>query len=130
MDSIESGKQKMREYFAEVRERQQRPIKVNIPNHQEVKQEEVSMPPQPIFIRQPQRPIVINEPQEKVRFNYPAFGASMLVVSAIFRYLVYTTPSIQEQLYPLIQTIPESTLLLVVVGFLLSCFLMLFIRRK
>lgn len=130
MGDIESGKQKMREYFANQRERQQRPIKHNIPNHQEIKQEDVIMPPQPIYIRQPQRPIGINEPQEKVRFNYPAFGASMLVVSAIFGYLVYTTPSIQEQLYPLIQTIPESTLLLVVVAFLLSCFLMLFIRRK
>jgi len=64
MDSIESGKQKMREYFANQRERQQRPIKVNIPNHQEIKQEDVSMRPQPIIIRHPQRPIVINEPQE------------------------------------------------------------------
>ena len=128
MDSIESGKQKMREYFAKQQQRQNQPIKANIPNHQEIKQEDVSMRPQPIFIRQPQ-PIFINEPQEKVRFNYPAFGASMLIISAIFGYLVFTTPSMQEQLYPLIQKIPQSTLLLVVVAFLLSCFLMLFIRR-
>jgi len=129
MDSIESGKKKMREYFANQRARQNQSIKPNVPNHQEIKQEEVSMPPQPIFIGQPQ-PIFINESQEKVRFNYPAFGASMLVVSAIFGYLIYTTPSMQTQLTSLTNKIPQSTLLLVMVAFLLSCFLMLFIRRR
>ena len=129
MDAITSGKQKMRQYFSNQRARQNQSIKPNIPNHQKAKQEDVIMPPQPIYISQPQRPIVINEHQEKVRFNYPAFGASMLLISAIVGYLIYITPSLQIQLSLLAQTMPPLTLALVVVAFLLSCFLMLFIRK-
>jgi len=113
MDSIERGKQKMREYFAEQRARHRRPVKVNLPNHQDNKQEDVSSPPnvnqRPITVQQP-TPININ--QLKSQFNLTGLGLTISLIGAVGGYIYLTTPSIKAQIdYLIAQGIGKLSIL-------------------
>ena len=141
MGDIENGQRKMREYWRRQRERQNQPIKANIPPPQENVAQTVSQPQQPIVIR-PQPQIIIQEhqpfyqppppnyQQRPTQYNFPALGFTLLLIAGIFAYLVYTTPNMMQEVTPFLLTIPETIRLLCFGAFVLSCLALIFAGRK